>query len=303
MAEGFDIRFEKYDEIHENTWEDWKVFMDALKLEDNQRILDGAGGYGEVTSHIKDRLYKYVPSKDNSISNTKRPLENVDIQIIDNSSKQLERLCDYRGEWLIPKYNIHLCDIRDIKFPDNYFDSYIMKMGVHETPKRDHLKIFKEAYRVLKPGGKFIMWELALNELNQKIFQKIIRKKDELSGFASMSKLRYFPRHFENMQNYYVAGFVNVNDIHTKMYHPKPSLRGHEIVSDLRAVLLAEHDELSKKHRQILSSESSKRVSSLCDYVRETIPVHLQEFMDYKDLGNDVTFKVEKKIYVGYKPE
>lgn len=53
------------------------------------------------------------------------------------------------------KDNIVLGDFENIKFPKNKFDIVTTKYGVQTS--RNIEKIFNEAYRVLKPGGEFIV--------------------------------------------------------------------------------------------------------------------------------------------------
>jgi ubiquinone/menaquinone biosynthesis C-methylase UbiE len=50
---------------------------------------------------------------------------------------------------------LKVCDAADIDFPSNYFD-YVYSHGVlHHTP--DTVRCISEAFRVLKPGGQFIL--------------------------------------------------------------------------------------------------------------------------------------------------
>jgi ubiquinone/menaquinone biosynthesis C-methylase UbiE len=50
---------------------------------------------------------------------------------------------------------LKLCDSANIDFPSNYFD-YVYSHGVlHHTP--DTVRCISEAYRVLKPGGLFVL--------------------------------------------------------------------------------------------------------------------------------------------------
>jgi ubiquinone/menaquinone biosynthesis C-methylase UbiE len=50
---------------------------------------------------------------------------------------------------------LKLCDAADIDFPSNYFD-FVYSHGVlHHTP--DTVRCISEAFRVLKPGGEFIL--------------------------------------------------------------------------------------------------------------------------------------------------
>ena len=271
MSKGYDIRFEDYNIIHENTKEDWKAFISTINAKKREKILDLAGGYGDVTKNI---LAKSSP----------------EIFIIDNSKEQLKRL---EKKKIIDLGKVRLADIKKIPFEDSYFDACVIKMGIHEVSKKDQIKIFEEAFRVLKPKGRFVVWELALNRYNQIFFQKFIRKKDKLSGFRKMAKKRYFPRGDENISNFNKAGFVNVQEKYTKNYCPKPSLRKHELVSK-------ENGRLSKEK---LSKLSKKRLKRLIEYTRRIISRELRESIAFKDFGEDIQFEVEKKIYVGYKPE
>ncbi|MFI5305041.1 MAG: methyltransferase domain-containing protein [Nitrospiria bacterium] len=53
------------------------------------------------------------------------------------------------------KCNLKLCDAANIDYPSNYFDM-VYSLGVlHHTP--DTVRCMSEAYRVLKPGGLFIL--------------------------------------------------------------------------------------------------------------------------------------------------
>ena len=60
----------------------------------------------------------------------------------------------------------------NLKFKDNYFDFYTISFGLRNTKDID--KSIKEAFRVLKPGGKFLCLEFSkvLNENFNKIYKK-----------------------------------------------------------------------------------------------------------------------------------
>jgi len=280
MAKGFDIRREDYNYIHSNTKEDWNAFMKALNPKKGEKILDGAGGYGDVSKHILD-------------------ISKPQIWVLDTSKEQLELL---KNKKILPDKNLIVGDIRKIPFPTSFFDSCIIKMGLHETSKKDHVKILKEVYRVLKPNGKFVTWELALTKDNQRIFQKFIRKKDKLSGFKKMAKSRYFPRHDENMKNIISAGFKKVKDVYTKYYIPMPSLRFKELVSEERAKLLKKKGKISKENQVKLDRLSKIRVKKLSDFGRKLIKPSKKKLLKFKEFNNgDFGFEVKKRIYAGYK--
>jgi len=280
MVDGFNIRFEDYNKIHSNSEEDWTAFMNALNPKNNEIILDAAGGYGDVSQHIL---------------NLCKPT----IYVLDNSQEQLDGL---KKKHLIPAEFIKFGDIRKIDFPDNFFDSVILKMGVHEVPKKDQIKIFKEIFRILKPKGKFVTWELALTDDNQEFFQKIIRKKDELSGFQSMKENRYFPKHSETIQNFKSSKFEKIQDVYTKYYHPNPKLRFHELVSKERAEIIKESGNISKKDQEKLNELSIKRIQELSNYIQSILTDKIKDAVQFQETESDIDFVIEKKIYVGYKP-
>ena len=279
MGNGFNIRFEDYNQIHSNSDEDWIAFMKTLNPKKEETILDAAGGYGDVSRHILD-------------------LCKPTIYVIDNSQEQLDRL---REKHLIPNEFIKFGDIRKIDFPDNFFDSVILKMGVHEVPKEDQIKIFNEIFRILKPKGKFVTWELALSDDNQEFFQKTIRKKDELSGFQSMKENRYFPKHSETIQNFKSSGFKKIKDTYTKYYHPDPKLRFHELVSKERAKLIKKKGNLSKEDQKKLDELSVQRIQELSNYIKSILTEKIKKAVHFKETESGIDFVIEKKIYVGYK--
>lgn len=273
QSHGFDIRIEEYDYIHSNTEEDWNGFINAINPQDGNIIFDGAGGYGEVTEKILEKN------------------KNVDIYVADISEVQLNRL---KQRNFLKENRIILGDIRDTKLPDNFFDTCAIKMGVHEVPQNEQQKIFSEMYRILKKGGKFVTWELALTEDNQKVFQDTIREKDRLSGLNLLVENRYFPRYDEMFSYFNNSGFVNVGDTYTKIYKIRPMLRLHELTSKERATNGLSEYELEKLGIQ--------RAIQLADYIRKIIPNELKESLKFKDEGGvNVEFEVHKKVYVGYK--
>ena len=270
---GFDIRREDYNYIHSNTDEDWAALVDAVNPQAEERIFDGAGGYGEVTKKLLERV------------------KNLEIFVIDSSNEQLQRLRDIE---LLDAEHTLLGDIRNIEIEDNFFDRAVIKMGIHEVPKQDQVKVLKEVFRVLKKGGKFVMWELALDQYNQDIFQDVIREKDSLSGFGLLAEKRYFPTNDENFQNFWESGFANAEVFYTKKYQVKPILRVHELASLERSK--------GKYDEEELNDLGMKRVKELSDYIRNRVPDYLKSKLHFKDSGgHEVQFEVEKIIYVAYK--
>ena len=158
-------------------------------------------------------------------------------------------------------------------------------MGVHEVPKKEQPKLFAEVYRIIKPGGKFVIWELALDEENQRIFQDVIRKKDELAGFTDLVKNRYLPRHDELRELFAQTGFVDVKDHFEMLYEPSTLGRKDELVSKDRKHILGQQGQIFLADEERLKQLSEERVAAWSQYVRERVPLELREKMGYRDLG------------------
>ena len=61
----------------------------------------------------------------------------------------------------------------------NYFDYVIIRMGIHHVKNKE--KVMTEAYRILKPKGKFLIidkYYLSLWELYTKAFSKLIFQRN-----------------------------------------------------------------------------------------------------------------------------
>ena len=148
-------------------------------------------------------------------------------------------------------------------------------MGLHEVPKEEQLKVLRDFFRILKPKGKVVIWDIMLNNDNQSLFQDVIRKKDELAGFDMLVKERYFFREEEFLENVKKAGFTRIKDFHTI------------------------HNRFSSRRR--LESELKNNIillKRLNDYIRKRFPEELKKSLKYSDLGEDIQFNLIKKIYI-----
>ena len=64
----------------------------------------------------------------------------------------------------------------NLKFKDNYFDFYTISFGLRNTKNIN--KSIKEAFRVLKPGGKFLCLEFS--KVQNENFNKIYKEYSKL---------------------------------------------------------------------------------------------------------------------------
>jgi ubiquinone/menaquinone biosynthesis methyltransferase len=117
-----------------------------------------------------------------------------------------------------------LCaDAQNMPIPDNIYDYYTIAFGIRNVT--DINKALSEAYRVLKPGGKFLCLEFSKveNPMLEKIYDfysfNIIPKMGKLIASDSESyqylveSIRKFPKQDEFLQMIENAGFVKAKYI------------------------------------------------------------------------------------------
>lgn len=105
------------------------------------------------------------------------------------------------------KINYHLMDYSDMKFKNNYFDAvYTMETLSHSI---DIIKTLKEFFRVLKPGGKVVLFEYTIAEDDKfsKYEMNILNKVAYSSAMDGLKNFRHdkFPKLIRKI------GFENIN--------------------------------------------------------------------------------------------
>lgn len=71
-------------------------------------------------------------------------------------------------------------DGRNLGFLDDTFDTVTIFFTMMYIKKEDHLQVFKEAYRVVKPGGEMHLWYLKMGEPNEETYGLILPLEIEL---------------------------------------------------------------------------------------------------------------------------
>ena len=280
---GFDDRIVNYEYIHGNQQEDFVQLIKALNPIETDTILDGCGGYMDVSKKILNRF------------SDKKP----DIYVLDESSLQLSRA---KEKQLVPNNHLIQGDISNIPFPDNKFDKVVVKMGMHEMPLEKQRTAFQECYRVLKPGGKLVIWDLALpDDETQKLFQDIIREKDRLCGFDFLVKNRYFQKYSELVELFNQAKFTNVLEEFPIKSHLSIERRLSEFVSKDRLQILNSKTKITSEEDDVLYHNAHNRLKSLCEYIRNRVPEHLKQQLQFHDTGSNIEMVISKVIMSGKK--
>ena len=157
VSKVFNDVFDKYDLMNDlmslgihRLWK--KQFINYLNPQKNTKLLDAASGTGDIA-----KLY------------LKKINNNGSVYCLDENKGMInlnkKRFKDFTNVKTF-------CDsVEKLNFNDNYFDYYTISFGIRNV---DNIKLaIKEAYRVLKPGGRFLCLEFSKveNNLLNKFYQ------------------------------------------------------------------------------------------------------------------------------------
>ncbi|MEB3702385.1 Bifunctional demethylmenaquinone methyltransferase/2-methoxy-6-polyprenyl-1,4-benzoquinol methylase UbiE [Candidatus Bealeia paramacronuclearis] len=141
----------------------WKhEFAKALPYRGGNTYLDVAGGTGDIATLILKNLEKYGLQGRVIISDINEGMLEEGLRRAPNLS--LDWTCG---------------DAESLPFPDNFMDVYTIAFGLRNVTDKN--KALQEAFRVLKPGGKFYCLE----------FSKV---RDCLSPFYDLYSFKIVPK-------------------------------------------------------------------------------------------------------------
>ena len=141
----FDQVYDQYDLMNDfmslgvhRIWK--KSLLNMMNPSSKQNLIDVACGTGDIAKIFLDNVN-----------------QNAEITCIDPNlgmvKKGKEKLRDFKNiKWLISS-------AETLPVDDNKFDFYTISFGLRNT--KDLNKTLKEAYRVLKPGGRFLCLEFS----------------------------------------------------------------------------------------------------------------------------------------------
>ncbi len=274
-----------YEKIHAIDENDFVVLVSVVNPERGQIILDACCGYGSVSERLG------VPIAEKGLD--------TKIVLLDSSEMQLERA---RANLKSMNLQFVLSDARQTPFPDAYFDTIVIKMGLHEVDARSQKQMLKEMYRILKAGGKIVIWELALQDETQPLFSKIIQKKDELAGFDSLVRNRHFPKREEVIWLLEYAGFKNPSVEHDVSYKLSVRNRMDEFMSVDRLKIMKSHNVINRADERKLKKMAEQKISELRDFIRIHLSAEEKILMGYVEKKDDTILNVPKAIFKATKP-
>jgi len=118
---------------------------DRLRLKRGQKVLDVGCGIGGPLRNIASLTGAHITGLNNNLYQIHRGEQ-------ENKAVGLDKTCRFVQD-----------DFCAMSFPDNSFDAVYAIEATCHAPKRQD--VFKEIYRVLKPGGVFASYEWCLTDL------------------------------------------------------------------------------------------------------------------------------------------
>lgn len=284
---SYDKRKVRYEHIHSIDPNDFKKFIEIINPRNNQIILDACCGYWSVTKKINEKI------SENNL--------NTKIYAVDSSNLQISRAKE--EIWQFDNVRIIQSDVINVPFNNNFFDTIVIKMWLHEVTKEMQIDMINELKRVLKPWGKIVIWELALTDKTQPIFSKFIREKDKLWEFTSLVANRYFPKAQDILELLGKSGFINQEKIHD--IYPRLSVKNRE--TELISALRIKMEQNWEVNENLLEEKSKQRVQLLINFAK-TLNEEEKKIMKYEEIKNknneieDVIMSAEKWIFIAHKP-
>ena len=149
----FDAVADRYDVMNDlmsagvhRTWK--RVLLDRLNPQPGQRLIDVAGGTGDVALGFVDRAAAR-PTRGRSpagavVCDINHAMMVAGAERAARSEGRVDRVCG---------------DAEALPFPDRHFDAYTIAFGIRNVTRRD--RALAEARRVLRRGGRLICLEFS----------------------------------------------------------------------------------------------------------------------------------------------
>jgi len=185
--------------IH-RVWKD--AMMDWLAPRPNQRLLDVAGGTGDIA-------FKFLKRAGSGHATV---LDLTEQMLIEGRKRADADTMAANLDWVVG-------DAMALPFEDNYFDVYTISFGIRNVTRPQ--EALNEAYRVLRPGGRLMVLEFSHipNDMMQKAydiysFNIIPRMGQAIAGDRDsyqylVESIRKFPNQEKFIDMVKQAGFGN----------------------------------------------------------------------------------------------
>jgi ubiquinone/menaquinone biosynthesis methyltransferase len=137
--------------IHRLWKDDFVNDMGSFYVNQPMKFLDVAGGTGDIAFRIAEKLKKDIPSFMTHYPKSEVTVMDINPNMLAVGRDRAQKL-GYQLNWVEG-------NAEELPFGDNEFDFYTIAFGIRNVPNRD--KALREAWRVLKPGGRFMCLEFS----------------------------------------------------------------------------------------------------------------------------------------------
>lgn len=145
VAEKYDLMNDAMSFGIHRIWKD--IFVDRLSPTPGTRLLDVAGGTGDIGFRFLRYLRNTSPKSFVSVCDINSKM----LEVGQKRSIELD-YCKDRIEWIEGNAEI-------LPFDSGTYDAYTIAFGIRNVTHIE--KVLDEAYRVLKPGGRFMCLEFS----------------------------------------------------------------------------------------------------------------------------------------------
>lgn len=207
----FDKFAEEYTSLHKNNV---KLFGESPDYFAEYKIVDTVNLIKRYDLNENLNILDFGSGVGNSIPFFKRLLPDAHLTCLDVSQKSL----DIAKSLYSDAAEFKLFDGKSIPVADDSYDLVFTACVFHHIPNDEHVKLFKEIFRVLKPGGIIVIFEhnplnpLTVHAVNTCPFDEnavlikasTLQKRISLAGFVD-SKISYrlfFPGIFRFLRRY-----------------------------------------------------------------------------------------------------
>ncbi|WP_336293736.1 bifunctional demethylmenaquinone methyltransferase/2-methoxy-6-polyprenyl-1,4-benzoquinol methylase UbiE [Bartonella sp. CB169] len=214
---------ENYDKMNDilslglhRVWKDFMIAWLSPPARSNWKVLDVAGGTGDIAFRI-----------------LKASRKKAHATVLDINSSMLsigKRRAQKNG--LAPLIDFVEANAEHLPFKDNSFDAYTIAFGIRNIPHID--KALREAFRVLKPGGRFLCLEFSNVEM------PLLNKIYDIWSFHAIPKLGQLIANDGNSYRYLVESirkFPNQSDFSHMINHAGFSRVSHRNLTGAIAAL------------------------------------------------------------------
>nr|XP_049698871.1 2-methoxy-6-polyprenyl-1,4-benzoquinol methylase, mitochondrial [Helicoverpa armigera] len=160
VHEVFETVAEKYDLMNDvmsmgihRVWKD--IFIQRLAPRQETKLLDMAGGTGDIAFRYIEYLQKLGPSYGGQSSVTVCDINQAMLDVGKLRAQKLGYTAEGSGvaiDWVCG-------DAESLALPDESYNAYTIAFGIRNCTHID--KVLEEAYRVLTPGGRFMCLEFS----------------------------------------------------------------------------------------------------------------------------------------------